>query len=224
MSPTERADRKMGVYAAMVELIDVNIGRVVDHLEVSGELDNTFIVFMSDNGAEGAMPEALPLMGSVGAVTNLLDKYYDNSLEYMGMADSFVWYGAEWACASMAPSRGFKTYITEGGIRCPCLIRYPVFDKSGSNTDSFATVMDILPTVLDLAGVPLPGKVFRGKEVVPARGSSWAPHLYNQAPGFHDEEKEITGWELFGLRAIRKVPWKPLYMPREGRTGGDCTT
>ncbi|KAM0327109.1 hypothetical protein ACHAQA_006237 [Verticillium albo-atrum] len=214
MSPIERAEsaRKMEVYAAMVELVDVNIGRVVDHLEASGELDNTFILFMSDNGAEGAMLEALPLMGSVGAVTKILDKYYNNSLQNMGMADSFVWYGAEWACASMAPSRGFKTYITEGGIRCPCLIRYPAFAKSGSNTDSFATVMDILPTVLDLAGVPLPGKVFRGREVVPVRGSSWAPHLYDQAPAFHDEEKEITGWELFGLRAIREGPWKALYM------------
>lgn len=214
MTPQEQAEsaRKMEVYAAMVDEIDVNIGRVVEHLEATGELDNTFIIFMSDNGAEGAMLEAIPMMGSVGSIPRIINRYYDNSLENMGNADSYIWYGAEWACASMAPSRGFKTWITEGGIRCPCLIRYPSFAKSGSHTDAFATVMDVLPTVLDLAQVPLPGKVFRGREVVPVRGGSWVPHLQDAAPAFHDEEKEITGWELFGLRAIREGYWKALYM------------
>lgn len=72
--------------------------------------------------------------------------------------------------------------------------------------------MDILPTILDLAGVRLPGSKFRGREVFPVRGSSWVSHLEDQAPAFHDEEKEITGWELFGLRAIREGRWKALYM------------
>ncbi|KAF5595441.1 Arylsulfatase [Fusarium subglutinans] len=215
MSPTEKAEsaRKMEVYAAMVDLIDVNVGRVVDYLDSVGELDNTFVLFMSDNGAEGAMLEAVPMMGSVGSVPRIINKYYNNSIDNMGMADSYIWYGPEWACASMAPSRGFKTWITEGGIRCPCLVRYPPFSKAGgSHTDSFCTVMDILPTVLDLAGVPLPGSKFRGREVFPVRGSSWVSHLEDQSPAFHDEEKEITGWELFGLRAIREGHWKALYM------------
>ncbi|EXK49117.1 arylsulfatase [Fusarium oxysporum f. sp. lycopersici 4287] len=215
MSPTEKAEsaRKMEVYAAMVDLIDVNIGRVVDYLDSVDELDNTFVLFMSDNGAEGAMLEAVPMMGSVGSVPRIINKYYNNSIDNMGMADSYIWYGPEWACASMAPSRGFKTWITEGGIRCPCLVRYPPFSKAGgSHTDSFCTVMDILPTILDLAGVRLPGSKFRGREVFPVRGSSWVSHLEDQAPAFHDEEKEITGWELFGLRAIREGRWKALYM------------
>lgn len=218
MSAEERTEsaRKMEVYAAMVESIDENIGRVVEHLERNGELDNTFILFMSDNGAEGAMLEALPLMGTVGTVNKIIDKYYDNSLENMGASNSFIWYGSEWASASMAPSRGFKTWITEGGIRCPCLIRYPPShdgDKSlpaGSFTDSFCTVMDILPTVLDLAGVKPPGSNFRGREVVPVRGATWVPHLEGNQAGFHDETEEITGWELFGLRAIRKGNWKAV--------------
>ncbi|KAM0429235.1 hypothetical protein ACHAPT_006449 [Fusarium lateritium] len=214
MSPSEQAEstRKMEVYAAMVDLIDSNIGRVVDYLETIDELDNTFILFMSDNGAEGAMLEAIPMMGSVGTVPKIINKYYNNSLENMGMADSYIWYGPEWACASMAPSRGFKTWITEGGIRCPCLIRYPPLAKTGSHTDAFCTVMDVLPTILDLAGVPSPGTKFRGREVVPVRGSSWVSHLDNTTPSFHDEEAEITGWELFGLRAIREGYWKALYM------------
>ncbi|ROW08412.1 hypothetical protein VMCG_03100 [Cytospora schulzeri] len=215
MTPEERAvsARKMEVFAAMVDVIDVNIGRVVDHLESTGELDNTFILFMSDNGAEGAMLEAAPMMGEVGSVNRIINKYYNNSLDNMGNADSYVWYGPEWACASMAPSRGFKTWITEGGIRCPCLVRYPPFSQSDSYlTNSFSTVMDILPTILDLARVPLPGNTFRGREVFPVRGATWVPHLEGKASSFHDEEKEITGWELFGLRAIREGPWKALYM------------
>lgn len=216
MSPQEQAEsaRKMEVYAAMVDEIDKGVGRVVDHLEAVGELDNTFVLFMSDNGAEGAMLEAIPMMGSAGSVPRIIDRYYDNSLDNMGNADSYIWYGAEWACASMAPSRGFKTWITEGGIRCPCLVRYPplALSGSGSHTDAFATVMDVLPTVLELAGVPHPSKVFRGREVVPVRGSSWASHLGGVTPAFHDEEKEITGWELFGLRAIREGYWKALWM------------
>lgn len=212
MSPAEKQEsaRKMEVFAAMVDLIDTNVGRVVDHLKKTNTLENTFILFMSDNGAEGAMLEALPMMGSVGSVTRIIEKYYDNSLANMGMPDSYIWYGPEWALASMAPSRGFKTWITEGGIRCPCLVHYPPF--ASASTDSFATVMDVLPTVLELAGVPHPGTSFRGRDVVLPRGSSWVPHLSAQAPAFHDEEKHITGWELFGLRAIREGHWKALYM------------
>lgn len=220
MTPEERREsaRKMEVYAAMVEMIDENIGRVLDHLEASGELDNTFVLFMSDNGAEGALLEALPLMGGASSVSQIIEKYYDNSMQNMGMKDSYIWYGPDWACASMAPSRGFKTWITEGGIRCPCLVRYPPFEASGSHTNSFATVMDILPTILDLANVSHPGKVFRGREVVPIRGSSWVPHLSDETKSFHDSQQEITGWELFGCRAIRQGPWKALYMaPPRGK-------
>ncbi|KAL4811643.1 alkaline-phosphatase-like protein [Aspergillus spinulosporus] len=218
MSSEERSHsaRRMEVFAAMVEMIDKNIGRVLDHLEETGALDDTFILFMSDNGAEGAVLEALPIMGGATSVNAIIDRYYNNKLENIGMHDSFVWYGPAWACASMAPSRGFKTWITEGGIRCPCIVRYPPLGPGSSGggtiTDSFATVMDILPTILDLAGVPLPGDVFRGRAVVPVRGSSWVAHLCGRTASFHDEEKEITGWELFGLRAIRKGAWKALYM------------
>jgi arylsulfatase len=204
----------MEVFAAMVDLIDQNIGRVIDCLEAKGELDHTFILFMSDNGAEGAMLEAIPLMGGASSVTQIINKYYDNSLGNMGASDSYIWYGPEWACASMAPSRGFKTWITEGGIRCPCIVRYPPLCKPGTITNSFATVMDILPTIAEIAGAPLPrpGELFRGRSTVPLRGATWVPHLAGNAPGFHDEGKTITGWELFGLRAIRKGPWKAVYM------------
>lgn len=231
MSEVQRAEsaRKMEVFAAMVDMIDQSIGEVLDHLEESGELDNTFILFMSDNGAEGALLEAMPIMGGSSNVGAIIDKYYDNSLDNIGNANSYVWYGPAWATASMAPSRGFKTWVTEGGIRCPCIVRYPPAFGSGQevqnhktgdasaqgvHTDSFATVMDILPTILDIANVPVPSpsKPFRNRSIVPIRGSSWLPHLSGRAPSFHDEQHNITGWELFGFRAIRQGPWKALFM------------
>jgi len=209
----EKSIKSMEVYAAMVDMIDQNIGRVIDQLEKSGELDNTFILFMSDNGAEGSLLEAIPIMGGETTVNKIITKYYNNDLDNMGAADSYIWYGPEWACASMAPSRGFKTWITEGGIRCPCIVRYPKFSRPEDfQTKSFATVMDILPTVLGLAGVPHPGSHFQNREVVAVRGSSWVPHLAGATPSFHDEEKQITGWELFGMRAIRQGDWKAVYM------------
>lgn len=230
LTPEERAEsaRKMETFAAMVDVIDQNLQRVVSYLESTNELDNTFILFMSDNGAEGTLLEALPMLGGATSLGALIDKHYDNSLGNIGNRDSFTWYGAGWACASMAPSRGFKTWITEGGIRCPCLVRYPPLlahrsplsnRDAGGHTYEFTTVMDILPTILDLARVSHPHpSPFRSREVVPVRGRSWVPHLRNSFTEVHDHETAVTGWELFGLRAIRKGRWKAVYMtPPRGR-------
>lgn len=118
----------------------------------------------------------------------------------------------------MAPSRGVKTWITEGGIRCPCLVRYPPFKaQKQAITHRFTTVMDILPTILELAQVRHPGTSFRGRDVVVPRGKSWVSHLsspdYHAADStVHGEEVHIHGWELFGNRAIREGKWKAVWM------------
>ena len=220
MTPEQRSlsARKMETFAAMVDVVDQNIQRVLDRLESSGELDNTFILFMSDNGAEGTLLEALPMLGGATSLGALIEKHYDNSLDNIGNKDSFTWYGASWACASMAPSRGFKTWITEGGIRCPCLVRFPPLAAAPhSRTNTFTTVMDILPTFLELAGISHPAPTFRGRQVVPVRGKSWVKHLGTTsdlaaAPSVHDENTDVIGWELFGLRAVREGKWKAVYM------------
>lgn len=124
--------RRMETYAAMVDLIDSNLGRVIEHIEKLGELDDTFVLFMSDNGAEGKFLEALPIIGPT-PLDKVVEKYYDNSLANIGNVDSFVWYGARWAAAATAPSKGFKTYTFEGGIRCPCIVRYPKLQRPSSN-------------------------------------------------------------------------------------------
>ncbi|KAG5789930.1 hypothetical protein H9Q69_011013 [Fusarium xylarioides] len=211
--------RKMEVYAAMVDLLDHNIGRVIDALEASGELDNTFILFMSDNGAEGSTLEAAPLLSSFKTLGELIAAHYDNSLENIGKRDSYVWYGSRWACAATAPSRGFKGWSTEGGIRCPCLIRFPPISAAPETiSHTFTTVMDILPTILDLAQVQHPGKAFRGREVINPRGKSWVNHLASptEHPNVHQDVDHIHGWELFGNRAIRRGNWKAVLLAKQG--------
>ncbi|KAH0273489.1 alkaline phosphatase-like protein, partial [Aureobasidium melanogenum] len=117
LTPEERAKsvKAMEVFAAMVECIDANVGKVVDYLEETGELENTMVCFMSDNGAEGAAYEAYPIVQ--GEMMQHLKKYYNNSIENIGRGDSFVWYGPRWAQAATAPSRLYKAFTTEGGVR-----------------------------------------------------------------------------------------------------------
>lgn len=110
-----KSARAMEVYAAMVERMDWNIGRVVDYLRRQGELDNTFVLFMSDNGAEGALLEAFPKFGP--DLLGFLDRHYDNSLENIGRANSYVWYGPRWAQAATAPSRLYKAFTTQADSR-----------------------------------------------------------------------------------------------------------
>jgi arylsulfatase A-like enzyme len=215
--------RAMEVYAAMVDRMDWNIGRVIDYLKKSGEFDNTLVLFMSDNGAEGASYEAQPVLGD--QVMEHIAKYYNNDLENIGRKDSFVWYGSHWAQASTAPSRLFKQYSTEGGCRVPLVVKPPFYSSSSAPsqpiTRAFCTVMDIVPTFLELAGLKHPGQSYRGKEIAPLRGKSWksfldtaatadAPTLGNAT--IHDETY-VTGFEISGSGAVRKGKWKVVFVP-----------
>ncbi|VUC27306.1 unnamed protein product [Clonostachys rosea] len=212
----KKSSRAMEVFAAMVDLIDVNVGRVVEYLRETGELDNTFIVIMSDNGAEGQLLEAVPILAG-HSLKDVIAKWYDNSLENLGNHNSFVWYGPQWAGAATAPSRGLKTFTTEGGIHCPCIVRYPpLLQKQGVIAPNFTTVMDVLPTFLELAGVQHPAPTFRGRQVAPVRGRSWVPFLKNpddEKLQIYNSTNDIVGWEQIGVAAVRLGDWKAVFMP-----------
>ena len=226
-----KSSRAMEVYAGMVDRMDANIGRVLDQLKETGEYDNTFIIFMSDNGAEGASYEALPLVGD--NIVAHIDKYYDNSLDNIGRGNSFVWYGSQWAQAATAPSRLFKMHSTEGGCRVPLVMKLPKsLDTQASAgsmptnsvTDAFCTVMDIVPTILSLANVEHPGTQYRGRQIAPLRGSSWVPFLQRMSSGsatapsstttpmIHDEDYAV-GFEIAGSGALRQGEWKITFVP-----------
>lgn len=237
MTSDEKAKsaKSMEVFSAMVECIDDNVGKVIDYLEETGELDNTFVCFMSDNGAEGAAYEAYPMVQ--GQMMQHLQKYYNNSLENLGRGDSFIWYGPRWAQAATAPSRLYKAYTTEGGVRVPFLAQFPksfrarsdgddithgpiesrtsgahITNENGTITSAFATVMDLCPTILDMAGVSHPAPTYAGREVVPMRGRSMLPYITGQSPYVHDAD-HVTGWETCGRAAVRCGDWKILFIP-----------
>ncbi|BDD60327.1 hypothetical protein MAP00_005465 [Monascus purpureus] len=205
----------MEVYAGMVECIDANVGKVVDYLKSIGELDNTFVCFLSDNGAEGAAYEAYPMVQS--GVMPHLQKYYDNSLENLGNANSFIWYGPRWAQAATAPSRLYKAYTTEGGVRVPCLARFPksvhVANQAQGITDQFSTVMDLAPSILEMAGLKHPAPIYQGREVVSMRGRSFYPWVTGQAERIHEKDF-VQGWETCGRAALRFGNWKIVYIPK----------
>lgn len=212
MSEAERriSARGMEVYAAMVERMDWNIGRVVAALTKSGELDDTFVLFLSDNGAEGVLLEAAPFFGD--RFMRHIQTHYDNRLENIGRPNSFVWYGPRWAQAATAPSRLYKTFTTEGGIRVVSLIRYPALARQRMVGDAFSTVMDVMPTILDLAGVAHPGTHYKNQPVAPMQGKSMLPYLRRESEVVHSADEAI-GWELFGRFAIRRGMWKAVQIP-----------
>ncbi|RWA08926.1 hypothetical protein EKO27_g6168 [Xylaria grammica] len=196
LSDVERANscRAMECFAGMVEAIDANVGKITKYLEEIGELDNTFVCFLSDNGAEGAAYEAYPIVQS--NMLQHLQKYYDNSIDNLGNGNSFIWYGPRWAQAATAPSRLYKAYTTEGGVRVPYLMKPPAAFggqvPGGSITHQFATVMDLAPTILEMAGVAHPGA---------------------DAETIHEKDF-INGWETCGRAACRRGDWKIVFIPK----------
>ncbi|KAF4452186.1 Arylsulfatase [Fusarium austroafricanum] len=205
--------RAMEVYAGMVDRMDWNIGRMIQYLKDRDEYDNTIILFMSDNGAEGASYEAYPLVGTT--IMDHVHEYYDNSLENIGRGNSFVWYGARSAQAATAPSRLYKMFSTKGGCRVPLVVK-PVAEEAASNsivTDVFCTVMDIVPTILEYAGLGHPD-TYAGRPVMPLHGKSWKPFLgqldkMSRAQALFVVEPMITfvskpkgpqRWELFNVK------------------------
>lgn len=201
--------RLMEVYAAMVSDVDQYVGEMTDYLKSIGEFDNTFILFMSDNGAEGH-----PMDQAILPIGPWIEKCCDNSLENMGNHDSFLWYGANWARASTGPWRMFKGFTSEGGTRVPAIVHYPEITErvSGVVHREPASVMDIMPTLLELSGVSHPGNQYEGRVIEPLQGTSMLPMLRGDADSVHPPEK-IFGWELFGKTALRQGDWKIVQEP-----------
>ena len=202
--------RKMEVFAAMVDSVDQNIRKMIDYFRQSGALDNTVIIFLSDNGAEGT-----PLEKS-----SLLDGWlerFDNSLENMGRAGSYIFYGPSWAHASTAPNKHYKSHVAEGGIHVPAFIWRKDMSTGGAIAPAPVTVMDIAPTLLELAGVSYP-ETYRARPVTPLRGTSLLPLLARPSAPLHGAGTRLAG-ELFGRKSIREGKWKAYLEPAPFGTG-----
>lgn len=215
LSPEQKKEfaKDMEVYAAMVEYLDMSIGRLLDYLKNQGMYDNTLIVFMSDNGANGVMATTYP--------GNDDGKYlgsFNNDLENRGLPNSFVEMGPGWAQASSSPFRLFKSFTSEGGIKAPLIVKLPKNTSQGGKwNSSFAHVTDLMPTFLQLAGATYP-KQFKGKDVRQPIGKSLLPVLSGTAQETH-QPNEGMGWELFERKAYIKGKWKILRLPEPFSTG-----
>ncbi len=202
----QEAARDMEVYAAMVDYLDGQIKRVLDYLKEVDEYDNTLILFLSDNGANGHPSTVYP-----DQTAEYLDSF-DNSLENRGLRNSLIEPGPGWAQASMSPSRMFKAFTAEGGIRAPLIVKLPgAMANAGVINHSFVHVRDIMPTILDVVGVEPPREI-NGHQVVTMHGGSLLDFLGGMVEGPYTGASQV-GYELFGMKAYFDGDWKILWMP-----------
>lgn len=176
----------MEVYAAMIDNMDENIGKLIRKLEETGDINHTLILFLSDNGGCHEAPHK----GKPGAVP--------------GSPDSFDGYEYAWANVSNTPFQWFKHWVHEGGISTPFIAWYPDLIEAGRRDDHVAHIMDIMPTVVEFTGATYP-EIYKDSTILPAEGISLVPILRG------DENyagHEILFWEHEGNRAVRKGDWK----------------
>jgi len=211
------ASRKMEIYAAMIEYMDDQIGRLIDHLKQTNQFDNTLFVFISDNGAAGEdMAELVSKLAP--AAKDWFDRTFDNRPENWGNPGSAIEYGPAWAQVSSVPFRLFKGVVAEGGIRAPLIVTGPGVAHKGSIHDAVLHTMDIMPTFLESAGVQRNSDADTNLTATVQGKSLWP--LLSGSTSATRTDADWLGWELFGNRAIRQGDWKLLYLlPAAGGTG-----
>lgn len=204
--------RDMEVYAAMVDYMDMCIGRVFDYLKREGMYDNTLIIFMSDNGANGAVAETYP-----GNEDGRYLASFNNALDNRGLPGSYIVQGPGWAQASSAPFRFFKLFTSEGGIRAPLIIKMPgTMKHAGQWNKSLVHVTDIMPTLLELTGTQYPSE-FSGHKIHPIIGQSVAQILHGDVEEIQTDRG--IGYEMFEMKAYIQGKWKILRLPVPMGTG-----
>lgn len=184
-------DLRMAIYAAMVDRMDQNIGKLVDSLKARGEYDNTVIMFLNDNGACAEFDE----LGSGPA-------------EQLETKEGYVLsYGRAWANASNTPYRLYKHYLHEGGIATPFIVHWPKGipqEKRGETIREYGFLPDIMATSVDLAEATYPIK-YKGNDIVPTSGKSLRPLFQESPKRIHTEP---IFWEHEGNKAVRLGKYK----------------
>lgn len=189
-----RYARAQEIYAGMIEYLDMSVGRIVDYLDESGQLENTVIVYSADHGASGASYGTNTSLGPQRANADAPEDT-DNRLENFGRATSFIDHGGGFGEAATAPFKLLKGSLYEGGLRAAAFVYYPAEVAAGGVSDEFMTVMDILPTFLEIAGTGHPGSgAYRdGREINDIVGRSAWPYLTGEADRVHPET-DSAGW------------------------------
>lgn len=192
--------RRMAIYATMIEKMDANIGRVVQYLQQNGELDNTLIMVLSDNGCnyEGGV---YGLTGSTSDATPLTGV----NLENMGLSNQpAIYLGGGWAHVSNTPFRWFKHFVHNGGTATPFIVHWPQgVTRTNQWENEYGDIIDVMSTIADVTGVSYPTQ-FNGHTVVPMQGISLKPWF---ATAQADVPRSI-GYEHEGNRAYISGNWK----------------
>ena len=204
------SDKRMSVYAGMVDAMDHHIGRLIQYLKESGQYDNTVIIFTSDNGpAAGDVP--LLWINALG---------YNRDYETLGERYSYGTIGASFGSAVASPLGHYKFHSGEGGIRVPLIISGPQVADShrGRISHSRAFVKDLAPTILALAGTHHPGTQYKGKAIEASTGKNLLPVIAAQTDSVYTDEDVIT-YEIGGNAALIKGDYK-ITLNRGGTNDG----
>jgi arylsulfatase len=207
--------RCMEVYAAQIDRMDQGIGRILDALEQTGQLDNTLVIFLADNGA---CAEDIPENVTVDELVNKLMiakshtrdgkpvRFGNNPSIMPGPEDTYQSYGTAWANLSNTPFRLYKHWIHEGGISTPLIFHWPEgIPEKGGIRHTPGYLPDIMATIVDVAGAAYPAE-WEGNAIAPLEGTSLRPAFGGDAG--HGAERPPMFWEHEGNAAVRIGKWK----------------
>jgi len=215
--------RNMEVYAAMVDSMDQGIGRIVQSLKDTGQLEKTLICFFQDNGgcAEnygrggvgGPRPDQpnRPVLAADYLQPDMTPKQSRDGYamrtgkgSMAGPADTAIGYGRGWATVSNTPFREYKHYTHEGGISTPLIVHWPdQITRRGDLETTPSHLVDLMATAVDVAGAEYPTEYHDGQTIKPMEGKSLTPAFQNQPI-----QREAIYWEHEGNRAIRVGKYK----------------
>jgi len=221
LKPEEKKlfSRMAEVYAGFSEYTDAQVGRIIDYLQNTGQLDNTLVIYAADNGASG---EGSP-NGSVNEC-KFFNGYPDELAENMklidklGSPDTYEHIPTGWAAAFSTPFKMFKRYSEYAGGTCdPLVIAWPKGIKAkGEIRNQYHHSVDLVPTILDVCGLQMP-KVYKGVEQYPLSGASMR-YTFDAAPET-PTQKHRQYYAMLGTRAIWEDGWKAvaLHTPMVGK-------
>jgi arylsulfatase len=181
-------DLRMATYAAMVDRMDQNIGRILKTLDDLGIAKNTIVMFLSDNGGCTEEPGGR------------------DDTQQPGIVSTYTAVGPSWGWAQNTPFRRYKSWVNEGGISTPFIVRWPAQMKANTKTDQLGHIIDVLPTCLEVAGEK-PLAEINGEKTKPLEGHSLAPIFRGET---RTPPEELC-WEWSGNCAVRHGKWKLVW-------------